>query len=210
MSRARHHQPAPSRGDRRDEAGFTLVEFIVASGILTVLLAVFAVSIQHMASSAIRVQSVADSSTQARQAVDRLSRQLSYASAVNTPVRVGDDWYLEFQTDAAPDGGDATCTQWRLLGASDELQMRQWSLVTAVPTAWSTIAQPVVNDPTTQQPFTVFDVDTAFTLLRVGIDVRIQNRTGPVLQNQGQYTVRNSADAPSPSPTAVCTQVGRP
>jgi prepilin-type N-terminal cleavage/methylation domain-containing protein len=198
------------RQRRRDDAGFTLVEFVVASAILSTLLTVFLVSVQSMAGSATRVQAVADSATQARQALDRIGRQLAYASAVNTPVLVGQNWYLEYETDAVPNGGLPTCTQWRLVAASDQLQVRSWSQVDNTPSSWTIVARSVVNDPATQPPFAVYDTDSGYTLLRVGVDLRVQLRNAPVLQNQAQYTLRNSADAPSPSATTVCTTAGRP
>ncbi len=194
---------------RSEDGGFALVEAAVAGGVLAIVLALFAVSVQHMVTGTRRVQSVADSATQARQALGQLSRQLSYASAVNVPVQVGQDWYLELRTDPARDGGPATCTQWRLVAATDELQVRSWDLVALVPTAWSTVARRVVNEPATQQPFTLYLADTAFTLLRVRVDLRVHHDGGPALQSEGQYTLRNSAEAPAPSPTAVCTGMGR-
>ncbi len=202
-------RPAGRRPGRREDGGFALAEAAVAAGVLAAVLAMFAVSVQHMVTATRRVQSVADSATQARQAVGGLSRQLSYASAANVPVQVGQDWYLEVRTDPARDGGPVTCTQWRLVDATDELQVRSWNLVTVAPTPWSTLARRVVNDPGTQRPFTLYVADTAFRLLRVRVDLRVQHGGGPVLQNEGQYTLRNSADAPAPSPSAVCTGPGR-
>jgi len=207
-----------ARSRRPDDGGFSLTEFIVAMGVLSVLLTVFILTVRVMAGSAIRVQSVADTSTQGRQAMDRFSRQISYASAVNLPVSVipsdspasseGAAWYLELYSSAVLDGGSSTCTQWRLLPVSDRLQMRTWNVVTWTPSAWATVAQPVVNDPVTQPPFAVAGIDTTYQLVRVAVDLRILNRTGPVLQSQSQYTIRNSADAPTPSASAVCAHPG--
>ena len=198
----------------RRDGGFTVTEFVVAMGALSVLLVVFLLTVRVMASTAIRVQSVADTSTQGRQALDRFSRQISYASAVNLPVSVvpsdtpasteGAAWYLELFSEAVLNGGTSTCTQWRLLPVSDRLQMRTWNVVTWTPSAWTTVAQPVVNDPVTQPPFAVGGTDTTYQLVRVAVDLRIRNRTGPILQSQSQYTIRNSADAPTPSAAAVC------
>lgn len=203
---------------RRDDAGFSLTEFIVAMGALSVLLTVFMLTVRVMASTATRVQSVADTSTQGRQAMDRFSRQISYATGVNLPVSAvpsdspasseGAVWYLELYADAVLNGGTSTCTQWRLLPVSDRLQVRSWNVVTWTPSAWTTVAQPVVNDPVSQPPFAVAGTDATFRLIRVGVDLRIRNRTGPVLQSQSQFTVRNSGDAPPPAASAVCADPG--
>lgn len=203
-----------ARSRRADDGGFTLTEFIVAMGVLSVLLTVFILTVRVMASTATRVQSVADTSTQGRQALDRFSRQISYASAVNLPVSVipsdspasseGAAWYLELYSAAVLNGGTSTCTQWRLLPVTGRLQTRTWNVVTWTPSTWTTVAQPVVNDPVTEPPFAVAGTDTTYQLVRVAVDLRIRNRTGPVLQSQSQYTIRNSADAPAPSAAAVC------
>ena len=203
-----------ARSRRADDGGFTLTEFIVAMGVLSVLLTVFMLTVRMMAGTATRVQSVADTSTQGRGALDLFSRQISYASAVNLPVRVvpsdspaaaeGAAWHLEIFSSAVLNGGTSTCTQWRLLPVTGRLQLRTLNVVTWTPSAWRTVAQPLVNDPVTQPPFTVAGTDSTYQLVRVGVDLRIRNRTGPVLQSQAQYTIRNSADAPTPAAAAVC------
>lgn len=209
---------APRRTRQHRDGGFTVTEFVVAMGALSVLLAVFLLTVRVMAGAATRVQSVADTSTQGRLAMDRFSRQISYATGVNLPVSVvpsdspasseGAAWYLELYSDAVLNGGVSTCTQWRLLPVSDRLQVRSWDVVTWTPSAWRTVAQPVVNDPVTQPPFSVAGTDTTYQLVRVGVDLRIRNRTGPILQSQGQFTIRNSVDAPPPAASAVCASPG--
>lgn len=178
--------------------------------VFTLVVAVFLAGVRLMTSGTSRIRSTADSATAARGALDVLSRQLSFASATNTPVRSGRAWYLEFQTDAVKGGSDPTCTQWRYDAGTGMLQWRQWSLVTLAPGGWVTAARGLVNDPDTQPPFTLAQPDTRFRLMRMVVDLHIRTASGPTLQTQGQYTMRNAAEAPVPGANTVCSQAGRP
>jgi type II secretory pathway pseudopilin PulG len=199
-----------SRLSRHDDAGFTLVDSLVAMIVLGVLLAAFVRTVSLMTSTTTRVLSTGDAATEGRAASDALGRQLTTATATNTPVLSGGNWYLEFSTDVVKAGNDQQCTQWRYQPGGRLLQYRTWSSVTLAPTPWTTVSRAVVNDVTTQPPFTVYPSDSGFTLPRVAVDLRMATTVGSVVQTQGQYTLRNSTDAPPPSPSTVCTQLGRP
>ncbi len=203
--------PAPhGRRGRADDAGLGLVEVVVAMAAFSVVLAVFVRAVGIMTSTTARVRTTADAVTDARAATDLLERQLTPASATNTAVAVAGTWYLEFATDAVSAGTDRRCTQWRYRAAAGLLQYRTWSTVTLAPTDWTTVSDVVVNDPVTQPPFTVLPSDGSFTLPRVAVDLRLQGPGGSVVQAQGQYTLRNSLDAPPPGPDTVCRQLVRP
>jgi hypothetical protein len=68
----------------------------------------------------------------------------------------------------------------------------------------------MVNDPVTQQPFTLLGRNADFSAMRVSVDLRLSTAVGAVVQTQAQYTMGNSLDAPVPTTSTVCTQEGRP
>jgi prepilin-type N-terminal cleavage/methylation domain-containing protein len=201
--------PGRTRTRRRDDAGFTLVEVAIAMLVLSVLLAVFVRAVSLMTSTTTRVTTTGEAATEGRAASDALGRQLGTASATNTPVLAGGNWYLEFSTDEVKAGVDRQCTQWRYQPSTQRLEYRTWSTVTLTATSWITVSDAVVNTGS-QPPFTVYASDSAFMLPRVAVDLRLATRVGSIVQVQGQYTLRNSVDAPPPSPSTVCTQLGRP
>ncbi len=199
-----------TRAARGGDAGYSVIEVVLAMSVLAVAIGVFATSLRVMTTATSRVATVADTSTSARRAGDLLGRQLGSASAANTPVRAGTDWYLEFATDAVRAGAEPQCTQWRYRQSTGLLQYRTWGTVGLTSTGWLPAASSVVNDPLTQPPFTLYPADAGFKVMRVLVDLRVQPPGGPALQSQGQFTLRNSLDAPVPTASTVCTQLGRP
>src|SRR5205085_1351765 len=125
-----------------------------------IVLAVFINTLRIMASTTSRVYASTTATTDGRQVLDVLSRQLGFASAANLPVQVGQNWYLEFESDAVNAGSDPQCTQWRYQNSTGLVQYRSWSTVTLLGSTWSTAARSIVNDPTTQPPFTLLPNDT--------------------------------------------------
>ena len=196
----------------RDEAGVTLVEVLVAMSAFAIVLAVFLNAVRIMTSSMSRVSAVTAATTQSRAAADVLGRQLGYASAANLPVWSAGtgSWYFEFESDAVLAGADSRCTQWRYQSATDLLQYRSWSVVMLAPTSWTTVTGSVVNDPVTRPPFTLLASDGGFSIMRVVVDLQLRSAVGALVESQGQYTMRNSLEAPIPTTTTVCTQLGRP
>jgi hypothetical protein len=83
-------------------------------------------------------------------------------------------------------------------------------VVTLAPTAWPPVADTVVNDPATQPPFTLLPSDSGFSIMRVAVNLQLRSSVGALVQNQGLYTMRNTLEAPVPTTSTVCTQLGRP
>jgi hypothetical protein len=196
----------------RDDAGVTLVEMIVAMSAFALVILVFMNAVRIMTSSMSRVSAVTAATTQSRAAADVLGRQLGYASAANLPFwsSATNSWYFEFESDAVLAGTDSRCTQWRYQTDTDLLQYRSWSVVTLAPTSWTTVAGSVVNDPVARPPFTLLPSDGGFSVLRVVVDLQLRSAVGALVESQGQYAMRNSLEAPVPTTTTVCTQLGRP
>lgn len=206
------------RARRGEDGGYTLLEMLVAMSLFAVLIAIYMAGVVQMTRSTNRVQNVTSSTDEGRRAFDRFDRQLRYASAVNRPVRVADNWYLEFQT-RATGSGTGLCTQWRLLASTDQLQLRTWPDVGApTATAWTTVASHVVNNPSSQQPFTFRPADATYNRQRIDLLLVVSNgqsggaqvQAGFVARNTSTATVTNSATTnPLVSDTQVCQQLGR-
>src|SRR3712207_8160199 len=67
--------------------------------VLSLLLVVFVRAVALMTSTTTRVTTTGEVVAEGRAASDALGRQLATASATNTPVLSGGNWYLEFSTD---------------------------------------------------------------------------------------------------------------
>lgn len=205
----------------RADDGFTLTELMVSMAIfLTVLAIVFSV-ITDMTSGLRKTQGMADSSAETQRAFLRLEKQVRYADAVNQPVKVGTNWYLEFRTSA---GDPDTCTQWRLNGAEDSLQYRTWPSATPPPLlSWTTVARGIVNDPgvIADRPFTLRPADLSIKKQTLQVFLKASsggNDRGTtestsrfVARNTSYQTGTNAVDASTGrSETEYCLQAGRP
>jgi prepilin-type N-terminal cleavage/methylation domain-containing protein len=196
---------------RHEDSGVTLIEVLAAMAAFAVVLLVFMDAVRVMTTSLSRVSTVTVSATQTRAATDVLGRQLGYASSANLPYydSSSGNWYFEFESDAVKAGDDSRCTQWRYRSSSHSLEYRSWSVVTLAAGPWTTVTGSLVNDPVTQPPFTLLPSDAGFSVMRVVVDLRLA-AAGTVVESQGQYTLRNSLEAPVPTTSTVCTQLGRP
>lgn len=208
-------RPDPSRED----GGYTLVEMLVAMTLMATLIAIFMAGIVQMTKATVRVENVSDSTDEARRAFSRMDLQLPYASAVNRPVRVGDDWYLEFRT-TPTETTTGLCAQWRLVNSSHLLQYRTWSDV-ANPTVpdWITIASQVRNNPSTQVPFLYYPAGGSWARQRIFLYLYVTNGQPGSAWVYAHYVARNTSTATVTNPdsnpadgisdTQVCEQVGR-
>ena len=187
------------------DAGSTLAEMLVALGVLAVLLTVVSGSLVDFARDLRRTQGAADATEQGRRVFSRLDRQLRPASAVNAPVRVGSDWYLEFLTSAT--GADATgqpkpprCAQWRILAGSGEVQSRVWDDVPSptVPVIWRTEATGAVVG--TEAPFVLRPADGTHAMQSVELRLTTRSRSNPpaTAQTVTRLAARNTTtDTPT-------------
>ena len=186
--------------------GYSAIELLIAMTIFSVVLGAFMSTVMLMTQTTTVAGQVAQGATQLRQVFDLLGRSVESASGVNTPTAVGQDLYVEIRTDAEVSGSAAVCTQFRYRPSAQVIEERTWSTLDDVPTGWRTLASNVINDVTTQPPFTVQAADSVHTLPRVIFDVRIRPVGAPETSSSGIYTARNYV-AGGPSP--VCTEVGR-
>ena len=204
----------PTRwGSRAQDSGYTMVELVVAMGIFSVLLAVFAVTIENFTRATIVSVQTSDQSTQARTIFNLFDKQVRSSSAINRPVLVGGNWYVEFRTDAI---SPSTCTQWVLRTSTQTLAVRTWTTgVTAVstPGSWRTLATDVSS---TGQPFTFTAGTTEVPNQQLAIDLRYRKGTGPVTSSRSTFTAQNTnvstvtnadVNADGVSDTQVCRDI---
>ena len=216
--RHRHKTPPGSGRACLRTAGFTLVELVVAMGLFAVLLAVLMSAIIGMIGNLRKTQGIADASGQARVAFDRLDRQLRYATAVNRPVLVGQDWYLDFAT--LNTSGQIECRQWRVEAATELLQQRTWTVAQAAPPSWAGVATGVVNNPASQPPFTFVAADAQNPTQQVTVDLVLTRGANPpghaetrstlVARNTDTTTATNAdTNSDGVSDQQVCQEVAR-
>jgi prepilin-type N-terminal cleavage/methylation domain-containing protein len=220
MMRRQFHRDASRR--RGDDRGFTLVELLVAMGIFSIVLAIAFSAIAEMTRNVRKAQGLADATDVSRRIFLRMDKQVRYASAVNSATLVGSDWYLEYQTALA---SGTTCSQWRLVDATDQLQVRSWTpsgtAAITVP-AWTTIASGVVNRPTVaaEKPFTMVPADGTWSKQRLTVITRVRaggqpsstvsSETTFVAVNSSGGSVTNvDSNADGASDQQICQEVPR-
>lgn len=207
---------------REEESGFTLIELLVAMSIFSILLAVFISGVARMSKETVRVQNTGDNANDIRRSFALLDKQIRYASDVNMPTKVGNNWYVEWRTSAQPAAGSAAkCTQWRLNTTTDLLDYRTWvdSATPGTP-SWNVAGTHVVNSVTTEPPFTVALADQTHTHMQVGVSLRVQRGASTATSLQSTYVARNTTTNVATTPTnaavggvttsPVCTALGRP
>jgi prepilin-type N-terminal cleavage/methylation domain-containing protein len=205
MLRGASARRADIRGHGDD--GFSVVEMIIAMlvfGIFSTAALSMTISMMHVTTRSI---AIADTSMRARAVLGGVGRVLPAASTVNSPTRVGNDWYVEALFPPKLGAGSSTCTQWRLVASADQIQVRSWNTINAIPSVWKTLADHAVNDPTAQPPFTVLAPDAGFGSYRVTFDLYVTAAQGAKVHEQNEFALRNSS---SVAAGTVCTEVGRP
>lgn len=190
-----HGDPQPSEarpGDPRPaDGGFTLVEMLFAMMIFVVLMSVFAAGISDFSRSTVRTMQTSDQTTQSRVIFNLLDRQVRSAAAINRPVQVGTNWYLEYRNDSVI---PSTCTQWVYRRATSTLAVRTWNTDTGstppVP-AWRVLATDVVNTAA-EPPFAFTAATGTVPLQGLSVSLRFQRRNSPLLVSTSRFTARNS------------------
>ncbi|MFG1608720.1 prepilin-type N-terminal cleavage/methylation domain-containing protein [Actinoplanes sp. NPDC049265] len=98
-----------TRRDRRDDAGFSMVEIMVSLSVMSVVLVVFTSAILQAYKTSAKAESISIIQAQLQNAFQRVDRELRYASWISPPGQFGTAWYVEY---AGYDG--STCGQLRL------------------------------------------------------------------------------------------------
>jgi prepilin-type N-terminal cleavage/methylation domain-containing protein len=150
---AQRTRPAPARP--RDDAGVSLIEVLVAMGIMAILMAIVTGAVAQIYHAVNRVDSLAETQSQINTAFVRLDKEVRYARGVSDPAVVGGDYYVEYVRSV---NSVDTCVELRLRTSTSELQRREWTKNASplAPSAWTTLASNV----TATTPFTVTAADS--------------------------------------------------
>jgi prepilin-type N-terminal cleavage/methylation domain-containing protein len=153
-----------------EDAGLTLVEVMVAMGVMSVVMVVATAAIAQIYQSVNESEDSAEAQAQVTRAFARLDQEIRYARAISTPAVLGGDYYVEYLMSV--DNVD-TCVELRLRTSTNELQRRQWTKNAnpLIPTSWTTLAAVV----TSGAPFTTIAADrvtlTGFRFQRLRLTV---------------------------------------
>ncbi|HEY8914121.1 prepilin-type N-terminal cleavage/methylation domain-containing protein [Lacisediminihabitans sp.] len=205
---------SPRAASIRDaDAGFSLVELMVAMAIFTIFVAVILTSIVAISRSAVRTQLVGQSTNSTLVVFGSLDRQVRYSDSINYPgVGTSGNRYVEFRVPAASTAGglQAICYQWRFSVADSRLESRQWNESDpTTATAWSPKLTDVANDGDATHPFQLIQANGTDTpsqqlliTLNPGTDAQ---KAGASMSTT--FVARNTSDkSRSHDPlTPVCT-----
>ena len=212
--------------DEEREEGMTLIELIVAMGIFTLIIAIFMGGLVIMTKSTVRSQVTSDSGDALRTVLQRFDQQVRYAESINLPGEgPSGARYVEYRTKAVEAGEIPTCTQWRYLPGTGELQTRTWpDTASATLPAWRTSVTDVRDETTATLPLYPFEVqlaDEVYTRQRLTVTLAVgESELSDGASVSSTYVARNSsvqslsnadADGDGTSDTQVCiTSGGRP
>jgi type II secretory pathway pseudopilin PulG len=187
------------------DAGVTLIEVAVTTGVMAVAMAVFGSGIVQMYDAANKNESMAIAQTQLHNAFLRLDRDIRYASGISRPDRTGsDNWYVEY---VIANTGVPKCTQLRLLAARGLLQSRTGRQGGPVG-GWTTLASYL----STPRQFTRTDASSAGAPhQQLTVTLTLQAGSGrTVTRREAAYSftaLNTTADTVSDD---VCSAMGRP
>lgn len=129
------------------EAGVSLMELVVSMAIFLVVLTVFISGLISMSQATVRAQGVTNAGDAVRGAFQAMDKQIRYAASINYPGKgPSGSQYVEFVTDAQPDGQPSLCTQWRYDPTARTLAYRTWrDVVSGTASSWRPVAFDVRN-----------------------------------------------------------------
>ena len=165
------------KDDARPDSGFTLLELMVAMGILSLVLALSFTVVAKIISTTAASQARSSAVDEARNAVEQMERQIRSGNVITAPTydSARKLWLLQVYTQV---NGNQRCVQWRVNANQDTLQFRSWSPSWAQDgdiTPWGAVAQYIVNDPvnSSDTPF-VRTNDTTFGTRLLTIHLLVQ------------------------------------
>lgn len=194
----------------RDDDGVTLVEMVVAMGVMLIFLGIFTGAMVMMSKSETKARSVSDTSTQLNVAFLWFDRNVRYASALTAPGASGGNFYVELSNTGS---GNQVCTQVRLNTATDKLERRSWTVTGTSPayanlTGWLRIASNITNTTT---PFSVASQATGSEVhQQLGVNLTSTGGPGNALTTSQSSFTLTAVNSPAPGTVSgVCQEVAR-
>ena len=211
---------ADTGAPRRDDSGFSLIELLVGMAIFIVFLTIMVSALVGLSRTAVKVQLVAQSSTEVLNLFRQFDRQVPYADAINYPgAGPSGARYVEYRTPGSSlASGVTTCTQWRYVASTGTIDVRTWP-EGGTPSAWSTKLTRVIDDGGSAYPFAMTPAGSAAsTQQQLTLTVHTGTTVNDGTAISTSYVARNSStQSPSNSSTQqagvsdtpVCLPSGR-
>jgi type II secretory pathway pseudopilin PulG len=186
-------------GRRTDDAGFSLIDMVVAMSVLSIVLAIFTGAVVRMFNAAAATEARADASAQITIAVMRLDKEIRYADGISQPGSAAGDPYVEYLTTGT---GSPVCVELRVHGG--QLQRRSWAQGGSIPrNTWL----PLATGVTATTPFTRYPAGSTYTFQRLKLSVTATGgggRTTAAKTTDVTFTALNTSLATTSDST--CTE----
>jgi type II secretory pathway pseudopilin PulG len=196
------------------DRGTTMVELVMAMGIMSICGAIFVGSMVALNRSTAKAQSATNAATQSNQAFLVLDKMVRYTAVVTTPGKgVSGDWYVELRDTTA---GSETCIQLRLDSSNQQLRKRTWPAATpAAVTAFTPLASGFTNGAvaagSADQPFVVPSPGPTTNHQQLTVTLVATAGNPPsVTTSRSSFTLTAVNSAIPPPAGNICKQVGRP
>ena len=200
------------RSAQREDAGFSLMETLVAMVIFGIFMALAMGAIISMLTSTAKSQSLQGGSATLENVFQKLDHQVRYGNAISTPntTPVNGSYFVEWMAQPLATSPQ-TCTQLKYNPAAGTLQERTWqpAATPVVATGWTLMAN---NVTTVGSPFTFSPSDGttyAHQQLAIALSVQPGGKTA-AKSTRSELTVSFSAlNSTKNTSSLVCTEVAR-
>jgi len=197
-----------SRREGQSEAGFTLVEMLVSMLVFGIVISLAMAAVIDVMKYSNKVQSTADATSELRQALQVIDRQVRSGNVLFSPanetspstctaVGASGGTCMRIYTQA---NGPQRCVQWKVVtdpsdGTRKILQTRSWAQdwqTSGDVSDWRTVASGLVNG-TTQYPFTLQGADSSYSSRLLDLDFLAQrNESGAPTELKTSLSGRNT------------------
>lgn len=199
-----------------DDQGTSLIELVVGMMLMAVFLGMFTGAIVMMNSAMNKSQAVNLTASQLNNAFGNLDNTVRYAAFISTPgVGTSGDWYVELRV---TNTGSEVCNQYRVDIASQQVQLRTWTVANAVastPTAWLPISSNISNGGAAAgaltQPFYLVPPSPNSIYQQLTVNLVSPAGNGTAQTNSSSAFTFTALNSTLPAPTTpICQQQGRP